>query len=152
MSYPVHCSACAPPPTHTQTHHSTPNTSRTANCSLTSGIWRSQYYVDSDILIEDVLRFESGGNFSQNLTAYPFQPCGPANWVHWTGYFVAENAPGDAIVLSCTRCTISSAGCLPCGPTKDDSGVYWFYPTCGVLHVLFKFAAAEHTYYLDAAL
>ena len=82
---------------------------------LTAFAWHAQYYVNGSILVGDSLAFDDlSGTFTQNTTAYPYQPC-EANSVDWRGYY--EQANATSLLLSYARCTQNGFGCLSCGPT-----------------------------------
>jgi len=104
------------------------------DCDLAAFDWRAQYYQDDGVLVEDVLAFDGAAlAFAQNVTAFPFQPCG-SNWVAWTGSYVAPNA--TALQLAYARCTPGGSGCLSCEPTRKEWVGVTFAADCEGLTLL----------------
>ena len=122
--------------------------SHTENCSLTASNWRAQYFVEPDILVEDILVFTEQLMFTQNTTAFPFQEC-VSNWLEWTGEY--EQSSATSLFFSCIRCTQSASGCLRCGATYEDPTTISFDADCDMLLISRVGDPAPRTYYSASA-
>ena len=92
--------------------------------------WRAQYYEEGDVLVEDLLTFTRELAFSQNISSFPFQEC-TTNWLLWEGQYVFDNV--SSLELEYRRCTQSAAGCVRCGPTRNEEATVAFSADCDVL-------------------
>jgi hypothetical protein len=105
--------------------------------------------------MEDVLTLAAaGGNgsssFTQTLTAFPFQACGAANAVRWTGTYTLE-ASGSDLTLNYATCAPDGTGCLACGSPRTTGVQYKLAPACDVLSVLSPDSPDVRTYYANGS-
>ena len=117
------------------------------SCVLTTAGWRAQYSIDWNgtvASVEDVLTFDAGGVFSQNITALPFQSCA-SNSAVWDGLYAQPNA--TALVLDRVRCTVSAPGCVQCGATGPEAATIAYAPDCFSVKIQFDRYADAVTYF-----
>ena len=113
------------------------------DCSLLGTAWGAQVYYN-DILVQDILSFDTMSGFSQNMTALSFQGC-DVNGLTWTGEYFRPNT--TSIQFSYMRCLLDGLGCLVCLPTYQDWATISFSAGCDVLRLLFAGSDIESAYY-----
>ena len=86
--------------------------------------------------------------FSQQLVAAAGQSC-TVNTVTWTGDVSLQDA--STAVVSYIRCSPSGAGCLTCGPTREEVTRFKFNTDCSTLTLVVATGSNESTRVYSAA-
>ena len=83
-----------------------------------------------NVLIEDLLTFDTDNQFVQELTTYPTDDC-DSNDVTWQGSYDQDGS--TVLDMSFKQCAIDSVGCLKCSPTFLAELALNFEPACDVV-------------------
>ena len=95
--------------------------------------------------MDDTLVFDDADfTFNQNVTVAPFQAC-PPTWIDWDGNYDARS--DSEITMAYIRCTPGGAGCIACGPTRNDDVTVSYSQDCEALTLTFPEDDVPRTYF-----